>query len=112
LTRIRWASRVDPAKIRRLYESDAEGMLDEDLLDDVGYGIYVQCQALLEVSAAWRGGVKCWQCANVIPRRQGKMVEYTGHGPILVAGKKEVVKCESIAPERLERPVAGEKERE
>jgi hypothetical protein len=92
-TRIRWASRVDPLKIRRLYESDAQGMLDGELLGDVGYGIYVRCQALLEVSAAWRGKVKCWHCGKIIPRRQGRMVEYTGHGPSLIGGKTEVLLC-------------------
>lgn len=94
LPRIRWASRVDPLKIRRLYRSDAQGILDQDLLDDVGYGIYVRCQALLEVAATWRGKVKCWQCDNVLPCRHGKMVEYTGHGPTLVGGKEEVLKCD------------------
>lgn len=91
--RIRWASRVDPLKIRRLYESDAQGMLVGELLDDVGYGIYVRCQDLLEVSEAWRGKVKCWHCDNIILRRQGKMVEYTGHGPTLIGGKTEVLRC-------------------
>jgi hypothetical protein len=94
LAQTRWAPRIDPLKIRRLYRGDAEGMLEEDLLDDVGYGIHVRCQALLDVAAAWKGKVKCWQCDNVIPRRQGNMVEYTGHGPILVRGKEEVLKCD------------------
>ncbi len=93
LTQIRWPSRVDPLKIRQLYASDAQGMLDQDLLDDVGYGTYVRCQALLEVSEAWRGRVKCQQCDYIIPRRQGKMVEYTGHGPTLTGGKAEVLTC-------------------
>jgi hypothetical protein len=93
-TRIRWPSRVDPDKIRQLYQSDAQGMLDRDLLDEVGYGIYVRCQALLEVAAAWRGRVKCWGCDNVILRRQGKVVEYTGHGPTLIGGKTETLKCD------------------
>ena len=30
-------------------------MLDEELLDDVGYGIYVRCQDMLEVAEAGRG---------------------------------------------------------
>lgn len=89
-----WASRVDPLRVRQLYQGDAEGRLDEELLADVGYGIYVRCQALLEVSAAWRDRAKCWQCDNIILRRQGKMVEYTGHGPTLVGGKEEVLKCD------------------
>ena len=40
-TKIRWAKRVEPQKIRWLYESDAQEMLDEELLDDVGYGSFL-----------------------------------------------------------------------
>ena len=35
---IHWSRRVSPEKIRRLYESDANGMLDEELMVEVGYG--------------------------------------------------------------------------
>jgi len=35
---IHWSRRVSPGKIRRLYESDANGMLDEELMVEVGYG--------------------------------------------------------------------------
>ena len=62
---------VLPAKIRRLYESDAQGMLDQDLLDDVGYSIHVRCRDILEVSEARRGHVKCRSCENVIQRQRG-----------------------------------------
>ena len=33
---IEWAPRVSKKKIRKLYESEATGLLDETLLDDVG----------------------------------------------------------------------------
>jgi hypothetical protein len=85
---------VDPRKIHRLYESDAQGMLDRDLLDDVGYGIYSRCRDLLEVAEAWRGRVKCWGCDTVIQRRQGKVVAYTGHGPTRIGGDEERLACE------------------
>jgi hypothetical protein len=90
----RWASRVDPLKVRQLYQSDAQGRLDEDLLPDVGYGIYARRQALLEVSAAWRGRVKCWHCGNIILRQEGQRVEYAGHGPTRIGGKAEVLTCD------------------
>ena len=47
-TMIRESRRVPRHKIRRLYESDARGMLDEELLDDVGYGIYARCQDIID----------------------------------------------------------------
>jgi len=66
---VHWAERVSPHKIRRLYESDARGMLDEDLLDEVGYGIYVCCQQTLDLGEATRGRVKCRGCGSIIVRR-------------------------------------------
>ena len=67
--RIRWAERVPPHKIRRLYESDARGLLDEELLDDVGYGIYERCQDIIELREAQRGRVKCRNCGSIILRQ-------------------------------------------
>jgi hypothetical protein len=64
-------------------------MLDGELLDDVGYGIYVRCQALLEVAEAFRGQVKCRECGNVI-LRQGVDV-----GP--VGDRAEVLTCDRCA---------------
>jgi len=69
-------------------------MLDEDLLNDVGYGIYVRCQDILQVCAAWRGKVTCRSCGSTISRRQGKWVEYTGHGRTLVGGQDELLTCD------------------
>ena len=68
-SKVRWAKRVSPDKIRQLYEGDASRMLDEELLDDVGYGIYVCCRECLELEQAVRGGVKCRGCGEIIVRR-------------------------------------------
>jgi hypothetical protein len=92
-TPIRWSRRVLPAKIRRLYESDAQGLLDEELLDDVGYGMYVRCRDILEVSEAKQGRVKCRGCGHVIQRRGGEWVDYWGGGE-RVGGEDEVLACD------------------
>ena len=34
-----------PDKIERLHQSDAAGVVDEELLDEVGYDIHARCQA-------------------------------------------------------------------
>ena len=70
---IKWPRRVPKHKIRRLYESDARGMLDADLVDDVGITLLLRCKAILEVAEAREGRVKCPRCARqrrktVIPR--------------------------------------------
>ncbi len=64
-----WSRRVRPEKIRRLYESDARGMLDEVLLEEVGFGLYSRCADILEVSQAVRGQVKCRQCGTILVRQ-------------------------------------------
>jgi hypothetical protein len=51
-SKVRWAKRVSADQTCRLYGGDASGMLDEELLDDVGYGVYVCGLACLEVEEA------------------------------------------------------------
>ena len=73
-TQIRWAPKVSKHKLRQLYENDASGMCDEELLDDVGYALYLRCQSILEVTEAVRGRVKCHRCGWVIPHRREALV--------------------------------------
>ena len=61
---IQWAPRVPKHKIRRLYEADAKGMLDEDLLNDVGITLLLRCESILAVAEAQRGRVKCPRCTG------------------------------------------------
>jgi hypothetical protein len=63
---VRWAPRVDPNKLRRLYQLDAQGILDADLLDEVGYGLYSRCRSILHVSDAMNGRVHCPCCDTII----------------------------------------------
>ena len=62
----RWAGRLSQQKIRQLYETDARGIYDEELIDDVGWALYARCQSLLEAEAARGGKAKCHQCGGVI----------------------------------------------
>jgi hypothetical protein len=49
---IRWSPRVPQWKIQRLYESDAQGLLDEELLDDVGITLWLRCRDILTIHEA------------------------------------------------------------
>jgi hypothetical protein len=73
-----WAPRVPPKLIRRLYEDDAAGLLDEQLLDDVGIRLYLRCQSIIAVhDVIHHGQVSCPQCGGTIPRdRERNDVEY------------------------------------
>lgn len=61
---LQWGPRVPKWKIRRLYETDAAGIYDEELIDDVGITLWVRCRHILQIHAAGRGQVTCPRCAR------------------------------------------------
>jgi hypothetical protein len=60
--KIHWAPRLSGGKLKRLYQSDASGILDEELLDEVGTMLYQRCRSILDVRAAKAGRVRCQAC--------------------------------------------------
>ena len=52
---------VGAGKLIRLYEADAAGLLDDELLDDVGWRIWERLQDVLLVTA---GKVRCPSCST------------------------------------------------
>jgi hypothetical protein len=60
--KIRWAARLRPALLKRLYESDARGFQDMELCDEVGVSLYVRCETFHRVR---RGEVVCPECGTV-----------------------------------------------
>ena len=88
--KLRWAPRVPQRKIRRLYENDARGILDEVLIDDVGIGLYLRCKSMLAVEdAVHRGRVVCPGCGHT-----------NVHDPKTFCDPAAVLRCESC-PWRL-----------
>jgi predicted RNA-binding Zn-ribbon protein involved in translation (DUF1610 family) len=65
-TGIRWEPRVSQQRIRLLYETDARGIYDQELIDEVGFALLARCQTFLEAEAARRGKAKCHGCGAVI----------------------------------------------
>ena len=71
---VRWSPRVPKWKLRRLYQLEAQGIYDDDLLDDIGWTLYLRCRDILIINDALNGKVKCPRCAqarhvSLIPRR-------------------------------------------
>lgn len=63
-----WSPRVSLAKIRLFYEKEARGICDNELIEDVGIGLLMRCQSIIEFTEACdTGRVPCMRCA-----RQGK----------------------------------------
>jgi hypothetical protein len=62
LDRIRWAKRLPPALLARLYESDARGFRDSELCEEVGAYLFARCATFHRVA---RGEVECPRCRAV-----------------------------------------------
>lgn len=63
----RWAPRVPRHRIRQLYESLAHGLVDAELIDDVGIGLYLRCRSILTVHHIWHDHrLPCPSCGQMI----------------------------------------------
>lgn len=81
-----WAKRVSRRDIQRLYESDANGLLDTELLNEVHYGIYSRVKDMFEVREAQTfGRVRCRKCREMVqqPYQMGS------------ANKSKVLRCDN-----------------
>ncbi len=58
--RIQWAPKVRRGKILKLYQTDALGLQDEDLVAEVGYDLLARCRSILMVTDARQ--VDCPSC--------------------------------------------------
>jgi hypothetical protein len=72
---VRWAPRLSHARIRRLYAMDALGIIDDELINHVGYALEARCRSILAVHDAQNGKVHCPRCAltereTLIPHSQ------------------------------------------
>lgn len=77
-----WAPRIRQGLIRRLYEADAQGIHDDELLDEVGWGLRARCESFITAVEAARGRVKCPACGQVVLHHAGadEILRCTGCG--------------------------------
>jgi predicted RNA-binding Zn-ribbon protein involved in translation (DUF1610 family) len=61
-----WAPRVKRHLLGRLYENDAQGIQDEELLNEVGWGLYERCKSFILANEAVRGRAPCPVCGATI----------------------------------------------
>ena len=80
--KIRWAPKVPQQKIRRLYETEAKGIVDDELIDEVGWALWERCDSILTVTEAHYGRVRCPSCETIIERRDR-------------GAEDEIVQCET-----------------
>ena len=61
--KMRWAPRLPPRLLERLYESDARGIRDEELCDEVGLRLLERCRVYVLVS---RRELDCPSCGELV----------------------------------------------
>jgi hypothetical protein len=61
-----WAPRVSKLKIHKLYQLDASGIYDDELLNDVGWAFFARCLSFIEAVDAVQGKVHCPSCGEII----------------------------------------------
>jgi hypothetical protein len=62
MEKIRWAPKVTRARIWQLYTSDARGTVDESLVENVGFSLWLRCKSIMQVS---QHQVECPRCQAV-----------------------------------------------
>jgi hypothetical protein len=72
-----WAPPLKPGKIQALYLNDAQGLYDDELIEEVGIGLLLRCQSILEFTEALEGRVKCKRCSalrrtTILERKTGR----------------------------------------
>jgi len=65
---IRWSPRVPLDRIRRLYRDYLIGISDEEMLLEVGEGLYARALDVVKVWRAYCGEVPCPECGTLILR--------------------------------------------
>lgn len=62
MEKIHWAPKVSRSQIWRLYHNDARGVVDEALVDAVGWALLQRCRSIVQVS---RREAECPRCGAV-----------------------------------------------
>ena len=61
---VTWAPRLSRAKLHRLYTLDSLGIVDDELIAEVGHALEARCESILAVHDAQHGRVHCPRCAR------------------------------------------------
>ena len=88
--KFKWCRKVSRNDLLRLYQSEATGLLNEELLDDIGYTFYTRCKQAKEARQYMeKGQIICHHCDAVIG----------GHAPltgsvVAIANNDALIYCE------------------
>ena len=73
-----WAPWVAQARFRQLYENDAAGIYDNELINEVGYGLLARCKSFIAANEAFHGRALCPRCSTIVShgRSKDKLLRY------------------------------------
>src|SRR5215472_7170101 len=70
-----WPRRVSRRVIRQLYELDAKGIVDTELINEAGFGLLARCESIAIVTSAHhRGQVTCPSCGGDVLRHRPRHI--------------------------------------
>lgn len=66
---LKWCKKVSRSDLLKLYQGEVEGMIDEELLDEVGYTFYTRCTQANEARDLMdQGRILCPYCGKALPK--------------------------------------------
>lgn len=90
---INWSPRVLKTDLLRLYESEAAGLIDEELLEETGLTLFMRCSDILYVNDIQNGLIRCPNCEY----REGKRVKMNGANNLYTCPECEFsITCEQL----------------
>jgi ribosomal 50S subunit-recycling heat shock protein len=67
INKYKWSPRISLSKLKRLYESSANMLLDSELLDEIGFTLYYRClQGKEERELYYNNKLKCHNCGVIL----------------------------------------------
>ena len=69
---MKWAPRIKPGQVLQLYKTNSSGLYDEDLLLEIGWGLFARCEATVKVGRAYQGEVPCPVCEEIVLRKKNQ----------------------------------------
>ena len=72
-----WAGRIPRQKIAELYAKDAQGIRDEELINEVGIGLLVRIESIFQARDANSGLARCPHCQYPVSRHEFEWAVFT-----------------------------------
>jgi len=92
LNKFNWHKKVSRNDLLKLYQGESKGMIDTDLLDDIGLTFYMRCKQAKEVRESMEKGlIVCHHCGAVL---KGKRVSPSGSALIKNDDNGKLINCE------------------